>query len=76
MDEVKDERDRHGAEEPRVDPRGHRQEGAVLRQGVKCVEHLDGHEHRERERGGCLLALAAEVLARLRGEVHAAVRLA
>lgn len=72
-EEVEAEAEGHGNEQPRVAPRRHLQQAAVLRERVERVEHLDRHEHRERERRRRRLALL-EVGARLGGEVDAAKR--
>mmetsp|Transcript_9492 Transcript_9492/g.19197 ORF Transcript_9492/g.19197 Transcript_9492/m.19197 type:complete len:511 (+) Transcript_9492:483-2015(+) len=67
------EGDGHREQQPRVHPRRHGKERAVLGDCVERIEHLDGHEHRERHGGGGLLARAAEVGAWLGRKVHAAV---
>mmetsp|Transcript_9814 Transcript_9814/g.26682 ORF Transcript_9814/g.26682 Transcript_9814/m.26682 type:complete len:384 (+) Transcript_9814:266-1417(+) len=70
-DEVEAKGDEHGQQEPGIAPRRHLQQGAILRECVKRVEHLNGHEHRQGEGGGLHLAIR-EVQARLRGQVDAA----
>ena len=51
-DHMKSDREGHRYEKPWVTPRGHLQEGAVLREGIKRIEHLDDDEDREGESGG------------------------
>mmetsp|Transcript_61664 Transcript_61664/g.161995 ORF Transcript_61664/g.161995 Transcript_61664/m.161995 type:complete len:634 (-) Transcript_61664:1176-3077(-) len=57
-------------DQPGVRPRRHLNQGAVLGQGVERVEHLDDHEHRQRE-GRCLDLSCSEVRAGVRVEGHA-----
>mmetsp|Transcript_11461 Transcript_11461/g.36259 ORF Transcript_11461/g.36259 Transcript_11461/m.36259 type:complete len:251 (+) Transcript_11461:266-1018(+) len=72
-DEVEAKADGHRDEEPRVAPRRHLQQRAVLGKRVQRVQHLDRHEHGQRERARRRLALG-EVGARLGRQVDTAKR--
>ena len=49
-DEVERHRQGHGRKQPEVGPWWHDQHRLVLRQTVQCVQHLDGHQHRQGHR--------------------------
>lgn len=63
--EMQAERNRHGEEEPRVNPRGHCQQASILGEGIEGIEHLYGYQDGERQ-GRCFDLAWAEVIAWIR----------
>mmetsp|Transcript_39696 Transcript_39696/g.45365 ORF Transcript_39696/g.45365 Transcript_39696/m.45365 type:complete len:138 (+) Transcript_39696:289-702(+) len=50
-DKMHKEGSRHGHEQPRIDPRWNGQERTILTHGIQGIEHFNGHQDRQRQRG-------------------------